>query len=330
MEYFPLFLRLAGRAVVVIGGGPVAARKVTLLLAAEARVTVIAPVLCTEIERLRHDGRLDTVISDFVPELLTTRFAGGSSRPRLVVAATADAAVNHAVAALADRHGVPVNVVDDLAASTALVPAIVDRDPVLVACSTGGSSPVLATELRATLETVLPPRLGALATFARRHRATVKARIPDLDARRKFWLGALRGNIAIALLAGDEPRATAALAAALDAPDSPPDTHCAIVLATAADPDRLTLGAVRTLFATSHLLHDSGISDAVLALSRRDVGRTPLAPTAPTDFVAERSAAVLNALAATTPVAYLTTADAALAAQLATALSARGVLTQVW
>ncbi|MGD9601119.1 MAG: bifunctional precorrin-2 dehydrogenase/sirohydrochlorin ferrochelatase [Gammaproteobacteria bacterium] len=330
MEYFPLFHRLAQRSVLVVGGGGVAARKIALLLGADARVTVIAPVLCAEIEHWRSAGRLQVIVSEFVPARLAAAIASHLDDVRLVIAATDDRAVNHAVAEIAERARLPVNVVDDPAASTCIVPAIVDRDPVLVAISTAGSAPVLATELRARIEALLPARLGALARFARRHRPAVQARLPDAVARRRFWLGVLRGNIADTVLAGQEPVADAALVDALASGAAPTAPRCDLVQVAGAGPDDLRLGALRALFATARLMHDPEVAPALLDLARRDAPRQGLDARPATDFAAARLPSILAALTDTNPVTYLTDAPPADIAELARGLAAHGVLTHLW
>lgn len=323
MEYFPLFLRLTDQPVLVVGAGVVAARKIALLLAADARITVVAPVPCEEITRILQHGRITGVISDFMPDQVAGQ--------RLVIAATDDDAINRAVAAAADHAGVPVNVVDDLALSSCIVPAIIDRDPVLVACSTGGSSPVLATELRAQIEALLPPRLGALARFAREYRGRAKACLPDVDARRRFWLGALRGEIAAAVLRGADTEAKRLLETALTtATETPPAARCALITLTSSDPDDLTLGALRALFAADLIVYPAGLADNLLALGRRDAERRPLPRIEdPRAFVASRLAALMAPLEAQRMVAYLAFQERRYVPALARALRSRGVLTRL-
>ena len=324
MEYFPLFLRLANQPVLIVGAGTVAARKIALLLAAGARITVVAPAICEEIEQLARTGKLTVICAEFTPD-----FVGGQ---RLIVAATDDEAINETVSQAANQAGVLVNVVDDLVRSNCIMPAIIDRDPVLVACSTGGSSPVLATELRAQLETLLPPRLGELARFARRHRAAVKARFPDLAARRRFWLMAMRGEIAAAVLADRPADALQLLARHLgEEAQAPTLGHCVLVMQNSEDPDQLKLGALRSLFAADFIVHDEGIAAALLNLARRDAPRQSLSPaTSADDYLRSRLPALTPTLNAPGTVVYLSNHQGAWHNGLAGELRARGFLTQVW
>ena len=191
----------------VVGGGQVAARKVYLLHRAGARVTVVSPVLCDELQRwaaardLVHHARTyqDTDLDGV----------------KLVIAATNQPAVNQAVAAGAQQRGLPVNVVDNQALCSFIMPSIIDRTPVQIAISTGGASPVLARLLRARLETFIPAAYGRLAELLERFRERVKARFKNTDETRRFWEHVLEGPIADMLIAGKDQAAEAALEQAI-------------------------------------------------------------------------------------------------------------------
>src|SRR4030067_877790 len=154
MEFLPVFLNIRSQSCLVVGGGDVAARKVELLLRAQASVTVVAPELCAALTVLKNAGKLVHHAAIFRDELV-----GGQ---RVVIAATDDAAVNRAVAETAQRRNIPVNVVDKPELCTFIMPAIIDRSPVIVAVSSGGASPVLARLLRARLGSLVPRPYGRL------------------------------------------------------------------------------------------------------------------------------------------------------------------------
>src|SRR4030067_852112 len=141
MDFLPVFLNSRSQPCLVIGGGDVAAAKVELLLKAQARVTVVAPELCTALTALSKAGKLAHIAENFRDE-----HVGGQ---RVVIAATDKEAVNRAVADAAERKNIPVNVVDRPELCTFIMPAIIDRSPVIVAVSSGGASPVLGRLLRA-------------------------------------------------------------------------------------------------------------------------------------------------------------------------------------
>lgn len=322
MEFLPLFVKLTQLEALVVGGGLVAARKTQLLRAAGANVTLVAPNLCPELVALVAAKALTYISAAFVPTLISDQ--------RLVIAATDDAATNEAVARAAREAGVLVNVVDDLALSTCIVPAIIDRDPVLVAVSTGGSSPVLATQLRAQIETLLPTRLGELAHFARRHRAAVKARLPELAARRRFWTSILQADTARLILAGKIDDADFALTQALtNAEDAHLPPHCQLAALTSMDPEKLTLGTLRGLYTAEALLYDESIAPEILAYARRDAERRALRPaTSVSKFLQVRTAAIREA-AEFGPVFYLCLHSGTWLDLLARELRSLGFLTNV-
>ena len=163
----------------MVGGGDVAARKVELLLKAQSSITVVAPELCAVLTTLRQAGKLVHVAAMFRDE-----HVGGQ---RVVIAATDDEAVNRVVAEAAQRQNIPVNVVDRPELCTFIMPAIIDRSPVIVAVSSGGASPVLARLLRARLESLVPAAYGRLATLVSSFRDKVKARFASGADRRVFW-----------------------------------------------------------------------------------------------------------------------------------------------
>jgi uroporphyrin-III C-methyltransferase/precorrin-2 dehydrogenase/sirohydrochlorin ferrochelatase len=169
MRYFPLFADLHGRRVLVVGGGHVAARKVRLLLDAGAHVTVVAPEFLPPLPAMAGEGggegSLTLLREPFRPDHLDDVL--------LAIAATDDTAVNAHVAALGRERNVLVNVVDDAERSSFIVPAIVDRSPLVVAISSGGVGPVLARLVRERIETVLDGSLGRLASLLERWRGRI-------------------------------------------------------------------------------------------------------------------------------------------------------------
>src|ERR1700746_2896578 len=195
MDYLPVFLQLQARPVLVVGGGRVAARKVELLRRTGARITVVAPELRDELHELAAHGELR-----HLQEYFSASHVNGAVA---VVAATGLTEVNAAVSAAAQERHIPVNVVDDPAASTFIFPAIVDRSPILIAISSGGQAPVLARRIREQMEALLPARLGALARFMGERRNAVK-RALRTAARRSFWERIVGGIVGARVFAGDE------------------------------------------------------------------------------------------------------------------------------
>jgi len=286
MDYLPVFLDLAGRRVLLVGGGEVALRKATLLLEARALVRIVAPTLHPELARLHEEGRLEHLGHTFE--------AGQLDGAVFVIAATDRVQVNRAVAAAACARGLFVNVVDDAAASSAILPAIIDRSPVIIAVSTGGRSPTLARHLRGQLEALLPERLGALAQLLGRWRGRVREALPDAARRLRFWERVLEGSVASHVLAGEEPAAETRLQAQLAAEASATDKDAGaagigaaraggevyLIGAGPGDPDLLTLRAQQLLQQADVVLYDRLVSERVLSRARREalrvsVGKQP-------------------------------------------------------
>jgi uroporphyrin-III C-methyltransferase/precorrin-2 dehydrogenase/sirohydrochlorin ferrochelatase len=264
MDFLPVFLDLRNRLAVVVGGGAVAARKVEMLLKAGARVRVVAPELHSELVQHRDAGRIETRGESFMPMHLDGAM--------LVIAATDLPEVNRAVAAAGAARGVFVNAVDDGAASSCLMPSIVDRSPVIVAIGSSGQSPTLARRVRAQLEALLPARLGELARLAGRERERVRRALPDIEQRRQFWDQLFAGGIASKVYAGDIAGAEALLGAELDAAAAaaPRRGEVYLIGAGPGDPDLLTLRALQLLQQSDIVLYDRLVSAAVLERVRRD------------------------------------------------------------
>lgn len=278
MDYLPVFLDLAGRSVVVVGGGAVAARKIELLLKAHARVRVVAPRLHPELMAFRDAGRIEHLAVPFQAHHLEGTV--------LAIAATDRAEVNRAVAAAAAERALFANVVDSAADSSCIMPAIVDRSPVIVAIGTCGDAPVLARRLRAQIEALLPERLGELAQLAGRVRERVARLLPDLRRRRLFWERLFSGHIATQMLAGHSATAEQALERELEHLSADASGSAAargevyLIGAGPGNPELLTLRALQLLQQADVVLYDRLVSEAVLARSRRDalriaVGKEP-------------------------------------------------------
>ena len=175
MSYFPLFLDLEGRIVLIVGGGPVAARKAAVLLDYGPQVRVCAPQLVPELER-RTD--LELLRRPFSPDMLEGVF--------LAVAATNDREVNRTVARLCRQRSIPVDVADSREESTFLFPALVRRGPLTAGISTGGASPAASAWARRAIEDALPPTLGPILEWLGEMREEVKKRLPQ-NARREMF-----------------------------------------------------------------------------------------------------------------------------------------------
>jgi precorrin-2 dehydrogenase/sirohydrochlorin ferrochelatase len=207
--YYPLFLDLEGRDVVIVGGGGVAARKAASLLTYGARVTVVAPA--------------------FVPELEAAGVAlrrrayepGDLEGAALVIAATDDAAINASVAAECRRRDILVNVVDDTALCDFIVPAVVESGSIQLAVSTGGQSPALARRLKDDLQHALGPEYAEVNDIlgSLRDNAKVSPSLPADADRKRFFDGILELGVIELLRDGHRREAYEAVAEACRAAD---------------------------------------------------------------------------------------------------------------
>lgn len=269
MHHLPIFMDVKQRTILVVGGGAVAARKAEAVLKAGGRVRIVAAEIEAEIEALLDDANVS---------LLRRRFeAADLDGPILVICATDDEQLNQEVSALAQRADVPVNVVDRLELCTFIMPAIVDRSPMLIAITTGGEAPILSRIYKARLETCVPAGLGRLAEMAGRCRSRINAAIPDGAARRRFWERFAEGPIAEYVFAGQTDSAEELLDQTLrrvETADGPP-VHGEVYLVGAGpgDPDLLTFRAIRLMQQADVVLHDRLVPDAILDMVRRDAER---------------------------------------------------------
>ncbi|MDT0681982.1 siroheme synthase CysG [Roseicyclus sp. F158] len=262
MRHFPIFVDLAGRRVVLAGGGEAALAKLRLILKTEAHVTVFAAEPAREIEDWAAEGRLRLVRRRQEP--------GDALCAALFYAGNDDEAEDARGAALARADGARVNMVDNLGGSDFITPAIVDRDPVTVAIGTEGAAPVLARAIKTDLEERLPSRLGLLARIGKAFRPEVEA-LPFGRARRDFWSdyyftagpeAATGGETAIkgalsALLSRHKARAAA-------------PGRVEFVGAGPGDPELLTMKARRALDTADVIIHDRLVSPDILELARRE------------------------------------------------------------
>ncbi len=265
MRYFPIFMDLDGQAVLLVGGGQVAERKIRLLLQAGASVHVVAPRLSENVEAWKRSGDIVHVDGSWQPGLLKGM--------RLVFAATSNHQLNRDVFAAAEKLGIPANAVDDPEHCRFISPAVVDRSPVQVAISTGGLAPVLARRIRAWIETLLPRGLGKVALAAGRLRPQVKRMLPDAT-RRKFWESLLTDIRIFNWSSDSEIGISSAMKSSLRG--SKLQKSKGRVYLVGAGPGRadlLTLRALEVLGRADVILHDRLVPGEILELARRDAER---------------------------------------------------------
>ena len=263
MQALPIFFNIKNRHCVVIGGGDVATRKVTMLLKASAAVTLYSPEICAELLEMSQIGKIKYINANFEPNQLISAC--------MVIAATDDEAVNIAVSVAAKAQNIPVNVVDAPDLCTFTMGSIIDRSPVVIAISSEGNAPVLARYIRAKIETMLPATYGRIADIAGEFRDKVKAKFATTQARRIFWEGVLQGPVVERVLSGQEQAARELLQNIIDDTDATVNKgEVFLVGGGPGDPDLLTFRALRLMQQCDVCVYDKLVSPEVMELVRRD------------------------------------------------------------
>lgn len=263
MDYLPIFLNVQGRKCIVIGGGDVALRKAILLHRAGGSLQIIATDASAKLKVWCEQSQSNLKIKDFDSEDLN-----GAS---LVVAATDDSDINKAVRDLALSIDIPVNVVDQPELSSFIMPAIVDKSPVVIAVSSGGNSPVLTRHIKELTETLLPEKIGRLAELLGSYRQRVKSEIEDFPQRLEFWEGVLESEIPELVYAGDEKKAGRLIDARINNTEKrAPEGEVYLVGAGPGDPDLLTLRALRLMYKADIVLYDRLVSKEIMKKLRPD------------------------------------------------------------
>jgi uroporphyrin-III C-methyltransferase/precorrin-2 dehydrogenase/sirohydrochlorin ferrochelatase len=276
MRFLPVFLDLQAGPVLLVGAGDLARAKLRLLAAAGARIRWYATDGHHDVSGLKaaDTARIEFAIGDPLAADLSGVIA-------ILCAGAGD--VGTAMSLRAKAVGLPVNVMDDLARSTFIFPAIVDRGEVVVAVGTGGASPVVARRVRERIEAALPARIGDLASFVGRWRKQIHNRIPEFPLRRRFWERVVDGPIGALVLAGRGDEAEAALkdirdptafAGALASGQA--EGRVTLVGAGPGDPDLLTIKALRALQDADIVFYDELVSSEILDRARRDASRVPV------------------------------------------------------
>ncbi|MFT6916751.1 MAG: uroporphyrin-III C-methyltransferase/precorrin-2 dehydrogenase/sirohydrochlorin ferrochelatase [Motiliproteus sp.] len=265
MDYLPLFFDLKTKPCLLIGGGAVALRKAELLCRAGARITVVAPQLREELLELVQAHQGTAIQAPYSGDLLEGM--------TLVVAATDDPELNQQVHQDAQNLGIPVNVVDQPALCDFIFPAIVDRSPLMIAISSGGSAPVLARLVRARLEALIPHAYGQLGRLMGQFRERVKTRFSRIESRRSYWEQVLYGPVPEQLATGQQSQALRWMEDLLERADDSSCGEVYLVGAGPGDPDLLTFKALRMMQQADVVLYDRLVSPRVMELCRRDAER---------------------------------------------------------
>jgi len=266
MKTFPMFLQMAGRRVVIVGGGEQAAQKVRLILKTEADIHVLAATLDPELAGLATQGRITQETGPITP--------ASFAHTALCFFATGCPGVDMALHALAKEAGATVNVVDQPQLCDAITPSIVDRDPVVVAIGTEGTAPVLARQIKTKVEGLLEPRLGDLAALAGRMRSAAAARLAP-RARRDLWRWVFNDTPRQMFASGAERDASKVIKSAIETGEfgATKGGSVSLVGAGPGAKDLITLRGVQRLQEADVIYYDRLLDPEVLELARRDAER---------------------------------------------------------
>ncbi len=285
MDYLPIFMNLQGQAALLVGGTEAAAQKARLLLRAGARLRIVDPLPSPEIK-----GFIGEPLVEYRCKTLDKTDLDGI---KLVIAASEDDGENRQAYRLAEARCLPVNTVDQLDLCSFIMPAFVDRSPMMIAISSGGASPVLARLVRAKIEALLPQKLGAFTAIAQAFRQQVMRRIAPFH-RRRFWEGALEGKPADLAFNGQLDAAADSLQDQIEIESCRARAACKTVCrhperchgkrqgevwlvgAGPGDPDLLTNKALRLMQRCDVVLHDRLVPPAILDRIRRDAETIPV------------------------------------------------------
>jgi len=261
VQYLPIFTNLSGKAVLLVGGGHVALRKARTLLSAGAILTVVSHQFEAEFYQWQQQQQARLIQGDFEPAQLAGHW--------LVLAATDDDDVNAAVHQAATARQIWVNTVDDQAKCEFIFPSIIDRSPILVAISSGGTAPVLVRRLREKLETLLPQHLGPLAELVGKFRGKVQQKIQGFAERRQFWEKVFNSAVVSLVQKQQFSAAEVELTAALEQHQTSLG-EVYVVGAGPGDPELLTLKALQLMQQADVVVYDYLVSEPIMQLVRRD------------------------------------------------------------
>ncbi|MCL4114260.1 UNVERIFIED_CONTAM: hypothetical protein GTU68_038137 [Idotea baltica] len=265
IKHFPLFLDIQDRHCLVIGGGPVASRKVSSLIKSGALVTLISPKVSADLQQFADENKITVILREYQSTDIIRAF--------LVIAATNNSDINKQIAQQANEANILVNVADNPDLGSFIFPSVVDRSPVTIAVSTGGASPVFARQLRMRLDSMIPQSTGALAAITEEYREKVKQTFSHIEQRKEFWETALNGVFAEYIYAGNETQARRWLDDKLSKGESRAIGEVYLVGAGPGDPDLLTFKAVRLMQQADVMVYDRLVSKAILDMANKDAER---------------------------------------------------------
>ncbi|WP_180126288.1 MULTISPECIES: siroheme synthase CysG [unclassified Acinetobacter] len=268
MDIFPISLKLQQQPCLIVGGGRIAYRKAVLLAKAGAQLTVCSPEIEDDLLTLVNKTQ-GQYLNSVYHESVYQENAIALRQFRLVIAATNDKAVNQAVFEACEAENVLVNSVDDPPHCRFMVPAIIDRSPLVISVASNGTSPVLSRQIRTQLESSIPHGMGKLAEFSGQWRAAVKAKIVNPDERRIFWEDLYASPLKEQVFNDNFTEANRLIEQAL-LEWKQPKGEVYLVGAGPGDPELLTLKALRLMQQADVVIYDRLVSQPIMDLCRRD------------------------------------------------------------
>ena len=268
MDIFPISLKLQQQPCLIVGGGRIAYRKAVLLAKAGAQLTVCSPEIEDDLLSLVNKTQ-GQYLNSIYRESVYQENAIALRQFRLVIAATNDKAVNQAVFEACEAENVLVNSVDDPPHCRFMVPAIIDRSPLVISVASNGTSPVLSRQIRTQLESSIPYGMGKLAEFSGQWRTVVKTKIVNPDERRIFWEDLYASPLKEQVFNDNLTEANRLIEQAL-LEWKQPKGEVYLVGAGPGDPELLTLKALRLMQQADVVIYDRLVSQPIMDLCRRD------------------------------------------------------------
>lgn len=261
MSLYPAFLSLTGRRTVVVGASSDAIRRAKGLVKSGANVTLIDP----------HPPKSINGVQSIESRAAQESDLDGCW---LVICASKDSALNQHMAGLCETRQIYCNIINQRDRCSFIVPALVDRSPLLIAITTGGVAPVLARTVKSKLESLIPAAYSKLADLVGRHQSSVQKKIPHRAQRADFWHKLINGPVAELAFHHDskqlEPVLDELVQATTDASSTQTAGFVSLVGAGPGDPDLLTFRALRLIQSTDVLVYDRLVSTDILDLRRPD------------------------------------------------------------
>ena len=262
MDYLPIFVATKAHRIVVAGEGQLAEAKCRAVLKTAAAVTLFSEAPTQAMRDWANQRQLT----------LETRpcSAPDFEGARLVYAASEDQSTNKQLAQWARQAGAWVNVLDEPDQCDFITPAVVDRDPVVVAIGTEGTAPVLARQIKADVEAMLPQHVGYLARAAQSFRQRVSETLSPGRPRRQFWKAFFKLTMPHSENTGQELQASLRALLSQHEQLTPPEGSIAFVGAGPGDPELLTMKARRLIHEADVVVYDRLVGGEVLELARRE------------------------------------------------------------